>query len=388
MVRSKAKLPVVLFILLSCGASLALGAFVHKMGWHRPVLNPILNAFYNRVGFTCNRKMVNGFCPSSSKWRFEPYENALADQIDANVPDFSLKPVKGFVHLLKEAVGWHSFELLQQEGTQGESASGRIVKFEDGVIETKFIRYSFPKITLRFYHAKQSAENLIIVLHGHNSSALKVMGLDYPDYMRQAGKEWFRAGYDIIAFDLTTDEQRSAYINSQLLLYGGQIFGLWSRAVCDTMQISKMAQKYKKIFLYGLSNGGVIADYISVLCGQLFDKIIVDEALEDWRTTAWKHKSIWCPQNYAIFYLAPLHARSSYIDFVVNSKTQKYYILRRGSIEFLFMQNRKVLNLHRGVAHEKVINIVEKQLNHHVAELDIVMKILKDENDLTGYHLP
>ena len=386
--RNKGKLLVIVFVSLSCVMSFALGAFVFQRGWHRPVLYPILDLFYSRVGFSCNTRMVNGICPGQSKWKLKPYEEELINQIDASVPEFPARLMNDFEPLLKEAVGWDAFRLFAEQGTGGAITTEKLEPFESGVLETHFIKYSIPKLKVRYFHAQHPTEQVIIILHGHNSSAHKVLGLDYADYMRQAGEKWFKHGYDIIAFDLTTNSKRSAYLNSQLLLYGGQIFGLWSRAVCDSVRISKIDQEYQKVFLYGLSNGGEIANHISVLCGELFDKIIIDDALEDWRWSAWKHPSLWGPQNYAIFYLSPLHAQSSYLDFAMNSKSQKYYITRQKNIDYLFLNEELNSTLLKGVAHEQKLNFVKKELKSHVVELDLVMKILAEENDLTGYHVP
>jgi len=384
--RGKLTLLVLMLLLLST-AIFALGAYVHKSGWHRPILNPVLNAIHNRVGFTCNRQIVDGYCPTSSKFKFQPYENNVINQLDTNEPEFSLQPVKRFEELLKEALGWDTFQLLQKDDAE-KITTEKTEKYEDGVLEKHFINYSFPRLTLRYYHAIRSAKELVVVLHGHNSSALKVMGIDYEDYMRQAGKEWFKSGYDVIAFDLTTNSEKSAYINSQLSLYGGQIYGLWSRVVCDTMQNPKIRERYTKVFLHGLSNGGVIADYVSVLCGQLFDKIIVDEALADWRKEAWRNPSLWGPQNYAIYYLAPLLRNSSFIDLIVNSKSQKYYTMRSRWLEPLALKLRDVLRIQKGIAHDKKVNFVDKKLDHHVTELEVIGSIFQEKDDLTGYHLP
>src|SRR3546814_15538677 len=69
--------------------------------------------------------------------------------------------------------------------------------------------------------------------------------------------------------------------SADLVLHGIQLYGLWSRFACDVAK----AFPDRKAVVYGLSNGGVIADHVSVLChASNISLVFVDDILSDWRT--------------------------------------------------------------------------------------------------------
>lgn len=190
-------------------------------------------------------------------------------------------------------MGWDN--LYPKKGV--EITSTQKEPYLGGILDDFIMDYSFPSIRTHFLYAKhdeeiKSGRDLIFVVHGHGSSSYKVMGLDNPDYMQEAGKVWFEDGFDILALDATSLTAASDYLNSQLILYGVQIYGLWSRSVCDIVSGLGLKDKYSHIYLYGLSNGGIIADFASVLCPEQFDKVVIGDIIEDWSAAAKKHLTL------------------------------------------------------------------------------------------------
>src|SRR3546814_5458174 len=99
--------------------------------------------------------------------------------------------------------------------------------------------------------------------------------------------------------------------SADLVLHGIHLYGRWSRFACDVAK----AFPDRKAVVYGLSNGGVIADHVSVLChASNISLVFVDDILSDWREAFTAHPTIHARQNYALHYFAPLHYETSYLD--------------------------------------------------------------------------
>lgn len=315
-----------------------------------------------------------------------PYEETMITQLAQSSPPFPLSRFNGdFRQYLSSAIG---FEKISPIG--GEVQTSARKKYGDGTIELGMIRYKEPNISVQFRYAchKEKKRSLLIILHGHLSFSSQVFGLKDPyDYMEGAGKYFFDKGFDVIAFDLTYSASRSAILNSQLLLYGVQIYGLWARAIEDVVSFHEKKYGYTDTFLYGFSNGGIVADHLSVLSSR-YRQVIVGDILKDWRRVAHKNETIWARQNYAIFYLKPLLAQTSYVDFFFSSGSPKTYTMRPvGFSEILDKPGLKSL-VKEGVSQSAQLNFVIREVDEHRVDLQTVQQILSGELEgCDGYHI-
>lgn len=322
---------------------------------------------------------------SNSPSNFSFYENTMIDSMSSfPLPEERrIKKSGDFKNLIKDSLGWDNLYPKDNLKVNIEKQE----PYFKGQIDENIINYSFPKIEVRFLYAKHKQEisperDLIIILHGHGSSSYKVMGLDNADYMQKSGEEWFKKGFDIIAFDTTSLTEESSYLNSQLLLYGVQINGLWSRAVCDIVRGAGLNEKYNHVYLYGLSNGGFIADFVSILC-PYFDKIIIGDIISDWRNTIKENLSIFKGENYNLFFLRPLWFETSYLDFIIhNGGNPKYYTRSLEEIENLISGK---IDFGKGINNSSV-NFVFKNMPYHIVESDLIMDIIKESSNIKGYY--
>ena len=289
--------------------------------------------------------------------------------------------------MLKAAIGFDN--LLPSAAAQVETRDIGAIPYLDGTLTTKRLLYSTPPLELQYRIAKHTArsDTVVIALHGHASSSGKVFGLGAPDCMRAIGQTLFQRGYDVAGIDLTTDPNRSAYLNGQLRLYGNQIYGLWVRSVCNLLNSERLSD-YSRVVLYGLSNGGLIAEHAAALCDG-FDLTIVDDIATDWLRLFKKHPTIHATQNYGLFYLTPIWSYFGESDFVSASQDRIVYTRTREKWGELLtgVEWRRVNQLHRGYDREAKANFVFKREPHHIAEIDLVADLLSGGDGVEGYHL-
>ena len=295
---------------------------------------------------------INNICTSSS---FSPNENQEII-ILKNLSKYKISknyPKKEFKNYLKRSVGWNNIPTSKIHCTD-QNISECFVKYE-----TMFkLRYLFTK----------GEENLplVIILHGHQSSANKVLGNENEDYMRKIGVQLMKANYSVVAPDLTSDAYLSSELNSQLNLYGIQLFGLWSRFICD------ISQHYseKEIIIYGLSNGGIIADHVSILCDSNNIKhIFVDDIMTDTYDQFKNHKSIYKKQNYWLFYFSAFHFESNYLDFILSSSYNKTYI--QTNLPQSFPEKCLTIN-------ENKVSRIKQIIPFHVVQSEILTSFLEN----------
>jgi len=333
------------------------------------------------------KKYITG----STQASFPNYENRIVDQLNSysDFPPYhtKFKTKEDFQDFIKAALGWNNLQPISDDNATPIVKDEQWKAYSCGNISENEIIYSHPPISVQFLYARQDKDttdrSVVIVLHGHHSSAFKVMGLDNPDFMQTVGKTLFNKGFDVIAFNTTSNMELSGYLNGQLSLYGIQIYGLWARAVTDLIRILEFKNKYRNIYLYGFSNGGLISQFISVL-NEDFDKIINGDILLSWRQSAKKHPSLHKQQNYGIFFLRPLWFKSSYKDIIRYSSPSTYFTRSEKYIRLLIDDEFEV---NHGIDHSSV-NFVFKELPFHIPEIETIMKILTENSSLDGLNLP
>jgi|GEM_PF-3944036 len=307
---------VFLFIAFSAGFLVSHYRIAHPfLSQARSMLRTILPASDG-----CLAAEENGICLGASSSEKAPYEDTILEQLPPPRQPQGAADISDFSAYLGKAVGWERIP-------SPEIACSPL----DGHPETSecFASYGHLLKARFLFREGEEAKPLVIVLHGHVSAADKVMGLDNEDYMRAVGKVLAEEGFSVAAPDLTHSATTSSRLNGQLMLHGIQIYGLWSKLACD------IAGHFedRKVAVYGLSNGGVIADHVSVLCDSAnISSVFVDDILMDWRSGLYRHPTIHAVQNYALYYLSPLRYESSYLDFMVNSHVRKIYTRNWGSL--------------------------------------------------------
>ena len=337
--------------------------FGNQNFWKKTLLADHIKDFY--WSLKKPDKLINGktYKIRSTLHKKKHSENFIIEEIDKDV----LKSIEtnwssrnSFQEFIKNSLGTDNLPkgIPNEFSTALEENSKN---YHNGSISYNSIDFNYPEISVRYLHAKhhEKKKKLVIVLHGHGSSANKVMGLDKKDYMNEIGKRIFEEGYDVISFDTTSNMRIGGYLNSQLLLYGIQIYGLWTKAIMDLAESKEIINDYEDIYLYGFSNGALIANFCSILDGN-FSKIIIDDiVLSKIKGNFYYHRE----QEYQLYFLRPLWAKINLNDFVKFSKKGTFFISND-----LFNFNKKSI---------PGISIIPKKYLFHVPEEDKIISIFK-----------
>ena len=289
-------------------------------------------------------------------------------------PDFS--------NLLRAATGYEVPKLADfQSQLMARRNLGLTLHGSDELIST---RYNDPPLLLHslFSRSQPTGQRLLVILPGFGSSAAKILGLDNLDYHSHLGKSALSWGYDVLIPDFVSDPGIAAAINVRLTMRGAQLAGLELRQTCNTISWLMEREKYEHIVVYGLRFGGRLADMLGHLCETPLDRIVVDGMPIPWREAIWEaaiSDRLAEPQLFQ--YLAPLLARSSYLDFMLHSPVKKVYLLDSKSLKIAKGGTEHFFRSARATGNEHVI-LVPRQNNFPFADPIQIQQIL--ESDWAG----
>ena len=136
-------------------------------------------------------------------------------------------------------------------------------------MESLHLHYERPKTRVVAHFAKRTerSEKLLILLHDTGSNGERIL--------TEIGRPLLREGFDVVAFDVTSNTTLMGIVNAAWQLQGVHAAGLWPRAVCDFAKKHQLRQQYKRLVVYGEGDGARYAGYLASLC-EAFDTIILE----------------------------------------------------------------------------------------------------------------
>ena len=136
---------------------------------------------------------------------------------------------------------------------------------------------------VKFFASKKNKKNVVILLHGHSSNSKHTLGfLEEEDYMRSIGKYLLSNNLDVVSLELTSSMYTGKKTNDLLLFYGTTLYGLYAKSVC----IIAKELKSKNVYIYGMSNGGMVALFSANICNQRnIEHVFVDDIFQNWFNT-------------------------------------------------------------------------------------------------------
>ena len=239
------------------------------------------------------------------------------------------------------------------------------------------ITFARPALAIRALHLThdQAAKSVVVVLHGLASTADKVLGFDKPDYMRLLGARLFDAGSDVLAFDMPSDPVIAAAMNSRLTWHGVTVEGLWTRAVCEAIDRLDLRKRYERVVVYGVREGGRVADLASVLCAPV-SLVVVDGAVLDRRRAIWRDAQRQQLKQPIYFdQLVPIEGSSSIADFLFHSRSPKAYVNDPDEIAEIEPALASAFE-RRGLAGSRLA-FVHKQRARTIPDLDQAIRLVR-----------
>lgn len=321
----------------------------------------------------CLCPVMDGICPCGSTSRRLPYEPVLWTQIRALERPAPPALVPDFAARLREAVGYAAM------APRPEDPAGRAVRAEpylDGTATDIHFAYDRPRAAMRAILAQHPTpgRDLVIVLHGMWSSASRVLGLGEPDYLNRVGERLYRRGLDVLAFDLPSNGTLSSWLNMTWQGDGVQLFGLWAHAICRAKTALVARHGYRRVLLYGLSNGARTAEYTAALCPG-FDAVVVDDN--------------WIPRNdfaldrpvdqasnlkllFWVDHLTPGLMGTTIRDFLAAAQSPVFYTIRRHEIDAMTAALAAAYAPAGPVSADTRRGILIKRIDDHVPEVDLL----------------
>lgn len=372
-------------ILIFC--TFAFGYYFHRTGLQHELIY-----YANRVaslGWPASSLVPNSIrcacvlfpCPCGVGGKEPNYEVSLWGQFLAMDPPSKYRINVDFPRLLEESVGFNNILPTHDAGGADVTVLKETSYSSDrgALLDLRF-HYRHPKLELRGLYAKHKvpSSDLIIVVHGTHSSEEAVMGLRGDDYSRSVGRSLFNLGYDVLAPSVTSDPLAAGAINWNLQLLGTQIYGLWSRLICDAGQYLRENHGYERIVLYGLSNGGTITKYATAQC-DAFDLSIIDDVGIDDREGFWNNirqikSGKWI---FAFGHRRPLLSESSGVDWLHFAQNDLVLIHReRYFRDTLFPKIEGVSELLPELNERGRVRFIYKKTELHEPELDLINGIL------------
>lgn len=349
-----------------------------------PVGHPEVRGLDEHDGCVVPR-LASGVCPNASTRVGPVPEMRIARELSAArsvAPPSAVEGASGIADLVARALGWSALVVDEDAiAIDGFRDQGDGLLVEEG-----YVRFAHPEVRVRFLEARtrSRSRDAVILLHGHVSTPEKMIGLDRDDYARAIGSVLLAEDFDVLAIETTYDPIASSFLNAQLSLFGTQIYGLWSRAVCELAEL-KRERGARRVFLYGISNGGKIAHFSSLLC-EHFDLVIVDDIITDWPSYLRKQTTIHFNQNYAVHFLAPLLSEVSVRDLVTSVRNVTVFTRSGAALAALLDAVRSEpiefslgSNIQSPGGDDARSLIVEKRHDDHIAEIELTLSLLRGE---------
>ncbi|MGE4218965.1 MAG: alpha/beta hydrolase [Alphaproteobacteria bacterium] len=328
-------------------------------------------------------------CPCGSTSRRALYEPLLWAQIEQLAPPMPASLQPDFLERLRAATGYANAT------PSPASAGGKAVQTQPylgGTATDIHYAYDRPHATMRAVFARHEtpAPDLIVVLHGMWSSASRVLGLGDEDYLHRIGERMFRRGLDVLAFDLPSNGTLSTWLNLAWQDEGVQLFGLWVDAICRAKDALAAQYGYRRIFLYGLSNGGRTVEYTATLCPG-FDAAVVDD---NWipRNDFALERTVEQVSNLKLLFwvdhLTPGLLDTSLRDFVAGAQSPIFYTIRRREIEAMTAALAPAFQIGGPVSAATRRGILVKRIDSHVPEEALLDALIDGKwPELEGFSL-
>lgn len=238
-----------------------------------------------------------------------------------------------------------------------------------------------PKI--KFYLHSNLNEKIVFLVHGHFSNAKTIIGLNnLKDYNRDIGSDLIDKGYDVLSIEFIDKIETGSKINNLLYLNGTSLFGVYSKALCE---LSKFFNE-KKIYIYGISNGGNLVNFFSNTCDvKNINLIFIDDIFSIGK---YKYESLLDSKNKYLQTHSYLFQNNFYkfydeIDLLINTK----YKLHITSKKNLFNSYPKYKNCLEENNLKNNIFFSKKKINHHVSEKEIFFDSLNNIHPITKYSI-
>ena len=321
-------------------------------------------------------------CPCETKSRHPSYDFELWKQLDGLRPVTDSGSIGDFESRLRRATGYHEIEPTLENG--GAVVTVRhSVSFGKGKLRELIVSYNRPVADVRALHAVNdaSATDLLVLTPGSWTNSERMLGIWPEDYLRRIGGHYFDRGQDILAFDHGSDGTVEAIMNFRAMIEGGQIMGLWARSICDTISNLGLRDRYKRIWLYGLSRGGRVVEYTAALCPGFHFAVVGDLYVPDnYESFYWRGASATGNLKYGAWFghLIPLIGHSTTADFMAAAKSpivytsaQKNFVDSRPQLEHSFVWRD-------GLAKVGALRLVFKTGIGHTPEIELLDKMLSD----------
>ena len=256
-------------------------------------------------------------------------ENYFAKLIHRE-PKLNYDPNPQFETLLRKSLSYSQISPTRYNGKPVHELHDLSLSLKSPRRMELLSKYDAPPLTLRTLWARAVAPNgdLFVILPDFRSSAAKILGLDNLDFQQQIGRVMNNIGFDVAVVDTISDPGIAAAINVRLVMLGQQLDGLQSHQTCSVIRWLKSRQEPNRVILYGLGSGGRLAEFVSVLCPDLLNLVIVDSIPLPWKRHLWRLAARSILHEPAILqYSGPFLSDSSFIDFMLSRRVPKLYLL-------------------------------------------------------------
>jgi len=306
------------------------------------------------------------------------YEDIYFRKLKYSEPRFEFRPHSKFVPFLREALGYD--RIVLKAHLPHETSSFPYNEPHTG--EELLSHYNEPPLTLRSFWSPgaQKADTLIVILPNWGSSAAKVMGYDNADFHLQLGYQAHQWGFDVGAIDTVSDVRMAASINMRLTMLGHQLNGLQAHHVCAAVSWQVKLKTYRRVILYGFGMGARLADFVAIVCPDVFNLVVLDGLPMPWRRFVWRQAITSTLKEHAIFqYNRPLLSDTSFLDFMGDDHVRKVYLITATDIARI----RKVLEEYflfsPALSQGKGAVLIKKEARKGLPDVQLLRTILLEE---------
>ena len=166
-----------------------------------------------------------------------------------------------------------------------------------------------PNLSFDAYIVKPTIENElnaigVVALHGHASSAEKLVGLGREDYGRRLALRLAKRGFTVIAPNVASSTPIGNAISAHAALYGYTMYGIMTQFVQSCIDVLSSRDGVNEVGVYGISNGGLISLFASAI-DERIDFAVVAGLLTPYYSSVLKDRTSGNSREYFFYFDGP-----------------------------------------------------------------------------------
>ena len=174
----------------------------------------------------------------------------------SSIEKYNASVLENRQHLQEYLGKWHEITYKIKSERKKNNVDAQILHL---VFETGIPNLLFDAYLVKPFKKNEFQDYGLIALHGHNSNAEKLVGIEAEDYGREIALLYAQQGFTVIVPNITSQRIVNNAISAHGYIYGYSLFGIMLQFILACSKYLQEEKNIKHLGAVGISNGGILA---------------------------------------------------------------------------------------------------------------------------------